>query len=83
MKKIMKIIVKSLLLLVPFAIILAIPLQVQAMSNEEKELFSLLGIEYSVDEKGNLETFLVDEKSPKVTYEQRMAFVQKYPKKQR
>lgn len=78
MKKIMKIIVKSLLLLIPFAIILAIPLQVQAMSNEEKELFSLLGIEYSVDEKGNLETFLVDEKSPKVTYEQRMAFVQKY-----
>lgn len=55
-------------------------LPVHAMSDKEKELFDMLGVEYTLDENGDFKGFIVDETSH-LAIEQRRAIVQKYGQK--
>lgn len=67
-----------LLLMLYFFLNVNSSIPVYAMGDEEKELLSQLGVEYTVDEKGNFESFVVSEDTPRFTYEDKVEFAQKY-----
>lgn len=66
------------LTILPFLIGIVVSNPVYAMSNEEKELFDMLGADYTLDENGNFEAFIADENQPRFTVEQKKLFLQKY-----
>ncbi len=67
-----------LLLMLCFFLNVNSSIPVYAMGDEEKELLSQLGVEYTVDENGNFEAFVVSEDTPRFTYEDKVEFAQKY-----
>lgn len=73
-KQIYKLVLGILALLV----CISVPLPVYAMTNEEKEMFDMLGADYTVDENGVFEAFTVDARHPRFMEEQSQAFAQKY-----
>ncbi len=75
MKKIFKV-VQILMITVIFLGFFSIP--AKALTNEEKEIFDMLGVEYSLDENGNIATFLNDMDSPKFEKEDKEKFIEKY-----
>ena len=52
-----------------------------AMSNEEKELLDMLGVEYKVDENGDFKEFVVSETTPRITGEDLVRFAKAYEPK--
>lgn len=80
MKKIMRIV---MMVFLPFLLCAGITLPVHAMSDEEKELFDMLGAEYVLDENGDFKEFianesLIDELMSRFTVEQKMALAKEY-----
>lgn len=73
-----KIIHRLLLVVLPLLVCIVVSHPVYAMSEEEKELFDMLGADYTLDENGNFEAFVADENQPRLTIEQKKAFLQKY-----
>lgn len=57
---------------------ITVSLPVYAMTDEEKELFDMLGVDYTVDENGDFESFTVDVNHPRFTEEQSQALSEKY-----
>lgn len=80
MSRVKKIIRLAIMIFLPLILCAGVTLPVYAMSNEEKELFDMLGVEYTLDENGDFKGFIVDETSH-LTVEQRRAIVQKYGQK--
>ena len=73
-----KIIQRVLMLIIPLFVLFHISITSFAISDEEKALFDLLGIQYSVNADGTFETFLVDMDTPKISAEAKQAFMEKY-----
>ena len=48
---------KIMFTIIPFLLCMGIRFPAYAMTDEEKELFDALGVEYSLDEKGNFKAF--------------------------
>lgn len=80
MIRVKKIIRLAIMTFQPFILCVGMTIPVYAMSNEEKELFDMLGVEYTLDENGDFKVFIVDETSH-LAIEQRRAIVQKYGQK--
>ena len=72
------IIQKIILAITPLFCCILVVLPVHAMSDEEKELFDSIGIEYTVDENGDFKEFVVSPNTPRMSYEKRLELAQKY-----
>lgn len=73
-----KIIRRILFAMMPLLLCSLLVLPTYAMSDEEKELFDMLGVEYTVDENGNFKEFVVSENTQRMTYEKRLEIAKKY-----
>ena len=69
---------KIMFTIIPFLLCMGIRFPAYAMTDEEKELFDALGVEYSLDEKGNFKAFHPDVNMKRMTYEQKAALAEKY-----
>lgn len=75
MRQMMK---KLMLLIAPFFLWLGMCIPTYAMTEEEKELFDMLGVEYSLDDNGNFKEFQVDVNMERMSYEQKKVIAEKY-----
>lgn len=75
MRQLMK---KILLVIATIMLSLGTCTPAYAMTNEEKELFDMLGAEYSLDENGDFKEFHVASNMKRLTYDQRMVIAEKY-----
>lgn len=73
-----KIIQRVLMFTIPLFVLFHISITSFAISDEEKELFDLLGVQYNVNADGTFETFQVDMDTPKISVDAKRAFIEKY-----
>ena len=73
-----KIIQRVFIIIIPLLVLFHSSITSFAISDEEKALFDILGVKYSVTKDGEFETFQVDLNTPKISAEAKQIFMEKY-----